>query len=333
MSHRHSLSIFAFLLSFTPFGLLTAQPYAPIDYFPLVVGNHWRYYTINDIQLPQNERWTFSDIVGDTVFGVPGEIRSFESQRSECMFGSTDTSVIRGGFLSPSANGDMLLTAVVQGGDSLIVYDPPQVWLRNPIVVGDTLSISTPQEGFSAMLVIISFTDTLDLPCGQFTDVLVVGEYVFFNGQPNRATLIKYIAPTIVNDTLYAGVGREDFTFWETNPPSIRVGFSYLVDARVEVPSQLDRTTSVAKDFYLSQNYPNPFNATTTITFNVARAAPTTLEIFNLLGEHVATVVNGNLGAGRYRVSFNGGSLASGMYIYQLQSGAVGDSRKMLLVK
>jgi len=85
--------------------------------------------------------------------------------------------------------------------------------------------------------------------------------------------------------------------------------------------------------FDLGQNYPNPFNPTTTIQFALAESGEITLEVINVLGHTVATLVNEFRAPGNYQVTFNGSGLSSGVYFYRLKSGTNIQTRRMLLVK
>lgn len=76
--------------------------------------------------------------------------------------------------------------------------------------------------------------------------------------------------------------------------------------------------TAVPNTFGLDQNYPNPFNPSTTISFQLSARSFVSLRVFNVLGAEVATLVDGQKEAGRYTMSWNASSLASGMYVYQL---------------
>jgi len=85
--------------------------------------------------------------------------------------------------------------------------------------------------------------------------------------------------------------------------------------------------------FALDQNYPNPFNPSTTISFSLPHASDVSLKVFNLLGEEVATLVNGNQAAGPHEVQFNAAGLASGVYFYKIVSGDFSQVKKMVLMK
>lgn len=88
------------------------------------------------------------------------------------------------------------------------------------------------------------------------------------------------------------------------------------------------------KQFALKQNYPNPFNPSTTIEYSLTRAGNVSLDVFNLIGQRVAALVNEPRATGTYRLTWEAGELPSGAYVYQLRvDGDLVDSRKMLLVK
>lgn len=90
----------------------------------------------------------------------------------------------------------------------------------------------------------------------------------------------------------------------------------------------------ILREFSLSQNYPNPFNPTTTLAFTLLKDGITTLKIYNVLGQEVATLVNEALKAGEYhKAVFNATNFASGIYIARLQSGNQVQLKKMLLLK
>lgn len=100
----------------------------------------------------------------------------------------------------------------------------------------------------------------------------------------------------------------------------------------VSVNDRNDNSTQ-PDGFKLQQNYPNPFNPSTTIGFTIPKAGNVSLKVFNILGEEVATLVNGFKAAQTYEVTFDATRLTSGVYFYTLRSEGQTLTRKMALVK
>lgn len=86
-------------------------------------------------------------------------------------------------------------------------------------------------------------------------------------------------------------------------------------------------------EFQLYQNYPNPFNPTTRISYQLKERSFISLKVFNILGREVTILVNEEKPAGRYEVNFDGSSLSSGIYFYQLHTRESLQTRKMILIK
>lgn len=86
-------------------------------------------------------------------------------------------------------------------------------------------------------------------------------------------------------------------------------------------------------NYSLSQNYPNPFNPTTNIKFVIPEKSQVRLEVYNLIGQKVADLINGELNAGEYTITFNANGLSSGVYLYKLQAGNFTSVKKMILMK
>jgi hypothetical protein len=87
--------------------------------------------------------------------------------------------------------------------------------------------------------------------------------------------------------------------------------------------------------YYLNQNYPNPFNPETVIEYGLPQDSKVRLDVFNTLGQKVATIVNERQVARRYKVQFNArdAGLASGIYIYQLKAGNTIKRHKFVFIK
>ncbi len=100
---------------------------------------------------------------------------------------------------------------------------------------------------------------------------------------------------------------------------------SYSKEVEVEV--------TVPASFSLQQNYPNPFNPTTMIQYSIPSDQVVRLNVYNLLGQKVMTLVNESQKAGQHQVSFNASNFASGVYFYKLEAGAQSSIKKMILMK
>jgi hypothetical protein len=85
--------------------------------------------------------------------------------------------------------------------------------------------------------------------------------------------------------------------------------------------------------FELKQNFPNPFNPSTTIEFELKKQSAVTLDVFDVLGRKVSTLLNKTLIPGRHQVEFNGRNLSTGTYFYQLKTNEQTKTKKMSIVK
>lgn len=143
-----------------------------------------------------------------------------------------------------------------------------------------------------------------------------------------------------------------DTTWW---PPTARLAFTRM-DAQTYFPRtnmplcfRVDTVgtgvreipgseNSRPTEFALSQNYPNPFNPDTYIEFELARASHVKIDIFNIVGQKVKTLVDEEMQPGRYVADWDskdqqGNSVSSGIYFYRMQADNFSDMKKMLLVK
>jgi len=115
--------------------------------------------------------------------------------------------------------------------------------------------------------------------------------------------------------------------------------YPYYTICNVYVPVPIVRGEGVLPNsFALSQNYPNPFNPKTEFSYSLARRSQVKLEIFNLIGEKIVTLVSGEEEAGDYRVTWDGrdaggAAVASGIYLYRLQAEGFSSTRKMVLLR
>jgi len=114
---------------------------------------------------------------------------------------------------------------------------------------------------------------------------------------------------------------------------------SNIDSGSLEEPTGIDdNQPSIPAEFFISQNYPNPFNPSTSISYGLPSDADVRIEIFNILGQNVRTLIDERQKAGYRSVVWDGADnsgarVSSGVYFYTIEAGSYRDSRKMLLIK
>jgi hypothetical protein len=88
-----------------------------------------------------------------------------------------------------------------------------------------------------------------------------------------------------------------------------------------------------SSDFQLFQNYPNPYNSSTKILFTLPSTEDVTIEVFNILGQIVTTLLDKQLNAGDHTIDFISGNLPSGIYFYRIKAGTFQEYKKMILLR
>ncbi len=151
------------------------------------------------------------------------------------------------------------------------------------------------------------------------------------------------------NDLLLDGgttyiIHAPDWSNLDTSPLIIYVKDYYgtILDSLIlnSQPTDVEGSVdpSIPHTFALSQNYPNPFNPATTIEYSLPSREPVCIEIFNILGQKVRTLVNETKAVGTYRTEWNGTDdfgkvVSAGVYLYRFQAGDFEQTKKMLLLK
>ena len=140
----------------------------------------------------------------------------------------------------------------------------------------------------------------------------------------DRRTIIYY------RDTLDASYSIESpaYTGSTTGGPVGDLNWFDMVNA-IEDGNLNNRPTS----FTLSQNYPNPFNPVTRINFEIAKAGQVKVEVFNITGQRVKTLINQKMAAGDHTITWDARNFASGVYFYKLSFGSLSQTKKMILLK
>jgi hypothetical protein len=98
-------------------------------------------------------------------------------------------------------------------------------------------------------------------------------------------------------------------------------------------PVNVEPDPDLPTGFHLDQNFPNPFNPTTTIRITLPERMAATLSIYDMLGRRVATILDGLQEMGETDFIFDASHLASGVYYYRLQAGALFETRKLVFIR
>ena len=130
---------------------------------------------------------------------------------------------------------------------------------------------------------------------------------------------------------------RAEWTAFDAMQPPFAT--TLFIRATITTPTGIAQLeSSIPKNFELSQNYPNPFNPSTVIQFGVPREVAASLKVYNINGEEIATLVKGTLSPGVHKIEWNGktsagSAVASGVYVYRLQTESALLSRKLILLR
>ena len=178
-----------------------------------------------------------------------------------------------------------------------------------------------PGQGHDQLMV----TATAQL--GGTLDVSAINDFEPQVGQVYEIISANTVTGTFDQIVSHGGLGFD--VAYTNNNVSITITSPLGVEDEIE--------DLIPTDYVLYQNYPNPFNPTTKIKYGIPNSGLITLQVYNLLGEVVTTLVNKQQSAGNYEVSFDAasaaGGLSSGIYLYKIQAGDYSDLKKMILLR
>ncbi len=140
-------------------------------------------------------------------------------------------------------------------------------------------------------------------------------DFVSGNGTTTEKSTYLFVDNNPVAGKSYYRLKQIDFEGSSKTYPSVEVNFGN------------------ANEYSIAQNFPNPFNPVTEINFSLEKSGYTTLKVYNILGSEVATLINGNLEAGKHSVQFDAKDLTSGVYLYTIKSNNYTATKKMILMR
>lgn len=229
-------------------------------------------------------------------------------------------------------NGDFVMCGYT---DSLNVADPTHAYVMRVNSMGDPLWtwISPPEDGPDQAIRVIATGD------GGFLASYTQGcDLVRFNASNQllwRHTYAQLPGPWLLSSEpcmLQDEMGR----YLLVGRAAIDTSIVQAIGVVKTLPDLVATTDpspqAIPQEIRLTA-YPNPFNSRTEIVFDLPRAMNVKLRVFNLLGETVATLAEGNMQGGEHRVSFDAEGIASGVYLYRVEAGGTSLCRKMLLLR
>ena len=250
-------------------------------------------------------------IYGDTLTSVPGAPVNVDPVEVNLAYAT----------LAPGGSEVMTVTSEipeqVAGVQLEIAYDPAAVSLGKPTLTEDNPRFS------------LSYKD---------------------NGAGSMKVVLYHLAPKTSNELLQAGLVKmvnipllalEDVEAGDRS--KLRLTNALLSTSKAEMIS-VKGINALPVSFTLNQNYPNPFNPTTTIEFTIGAnggglgAQKVKLEVFNVLGQQVTTLADGEFEPGNHRIEWDatnaqGGRVATGVYFYRLKIGDTHQTKKMVFLK
>jgi hypothetical protein len=211
-------------------------------------------------------------------------------------------------------------------------------------VVGVPQIVVTPSDTLRFGSVPVGRTDTLnvwisntgtDTLRGNTVTVPPIGNFrtltPSFKAAPNDSTFIRVSFMPFDSNVTYSATLRITSNDPDPNDDTLFVALTGRGTGVTSV--EIAAHGVIPTDYRLDQNYPNPFNPSTTIRFALPTPDHVTLKIYNLLGKEIASLADGYLAAGEYKVDWQAADLPSGVYFYRLQSGTFNTTRKLLLLK
>ena len=167
----------------------------------------------------------------------------------------------------------------------------------------------------------------------------LTGAYVYGDYGSGTIWMLRYENGIVVTDSVLMYGSFGEMSAFGTDQLSELYIVSYGASSsiyRFAGPGPTSGVTAPPRQafaFGLDQNYPNPFNPSTVIGYQIGVTEQVSLKVFDVLGQEVATLVDGIRSPGSYRVTFEAGRYSSGVYYYRLQAGNFVKTRELVLVR
>lgn len=212
------------------------------------------------------------------------------------------------------------VNAVMRKGNLSVSQTSVNVFAQNELTTSYPLALRNTGDG----ILTLSFVTHEVTP---FSNWLSTDPYVMDLSPGETDSLVILFRPDTTNESFFEYFGEIIIT--STTCIDLRV----IVDVTTIVLDSPNRDLVQPNRFALESPYPNPFNASVNLQFELAQAGETQLQIFDVAGRNVATVVNGNYLPGVYSVQWDGAKAATGVYFVRLSQGGKMATQKLLMIK
>ena len=244
--------------------------------------------------------------------------------------------------------GNLIIRAFVTSGSPGTVTNKigAEHVVATPVVSPKPVEFAGAGNGYASKLISRNFVENLSRFEGSLNSVLhaaaLQGYNIYRSGSsPVPLNVQNRVGQVDANTTTFSNNTGSNGTFFYVVTAQYDEGESAASnEASVNVTSVADDISTLPETYRLEQNFPNPFNPATTIHFAIppSHSGMVKLEIYNIQGEKIKTLVNERKSAGVYQVVWDGHdqhgkSVPSGLYFYRLQAGSFIQNKKMILIK
>lgn len=255
---------------------------------------------------------------------------------------------VTAGYASPSSrDASVLLMQLNADGDSLwayeyneslpeFAYSVVQAYDGSYVIVGGTQSFGAGENDYYILKIagpemeigsVVGFV--IDMDRNPIEGVLVeVNDRYIWSGDDGYYSICDL--PEGEYDIGYSHADYRDTTIANI---AVVDGVDTRQDVQLDVATSIDTGDILPSAFTISQNYPNPFNATTTISYSLVKDTDVAINIYDILGKKVATLVDCYQNAGKHQITWNASEVSSGMYFYKISADGETYQKAMLLLK
>ncbi len=212
------------------------------------------------------------------------------------------------------------------------------MWYKSPYLNGDTVSVNigdqTKTFASSDTWTKLSWTfqaddSTVNQPIKIYlnqADTLYIDDVSL---KPASTLLDK----AVYDSEIWLADGIGEYYEYSAKNGALRTLMSCVINGDTLVTSVQDEKAAALNSFKLYQNYPNPFNPVTNINYNIPVRGKVVINVYDILGREVVSLVNENQEPGFHSVKFNAGNFPSGVYVYRIVAGKYSESKKLVILK